>query len=545
MNNEDQLGLTDPTKLRIRYSFGEDSLPDEELEEEDILDELESEKIKSSQSKYLNQFKEQLIPNTEIHTEVFTSREEYTSSHLLSDNSYFNKNRGLGALQSYDIIITHGWDGNAYGPTSALFDAFELWYMVQWNTLPSDLGGLKIALLFPDCPGRQDQIKILDAIFNKYNIDVKMFRYLCQHIYFIDQPKEMILSKGITPYKNYSPSNIVFVDGKLPDVPLQADNIYLSLIGGLREEELIMASYNYLMLYIDKRILSVNEQYQKEGLGKDIKIARSTYPNTLIFDDIRRIDFSLFKKPLPKKKETNSTEKPKKKFLMYLTPKNRTPKWIKNDINTIKEIDDVLNSIPDAYINNIGLEVRAKQKELYQYFKESNKIPDTNPKNPKYNNFSEDQLEAIRNKGEIFGNGYTIDDVICQDPKAHLILVGLDSVTQEFESMLLARAFKKGINISTEVYLQKDLPIKNIHEKYDIYLFTPAYKWTSSRFIPEALNAGKKIIYTKMAIKSMYWNYPLLIRMNDAKNYLSFISEDDTFKKPKSKLARHLLGNWN
>ena len=531
----------------IKYSFGEDN------EEDDIDPEDEGQyqpHLPSEQNQNDNPMQNGDLPNTEC----YSSKPDYTSSHLLTDNTYFNKDKSLETLVDYDIIITHSWDGNHYGPVSAWYDAFELWFMVQYNTLPQDLGGKRIALLFPDCPSKRDIQRILDAIFDKYHIDYKMFRSLCQHIYFINQPKEIIMKLGKVPYQNgYIPSNIVFIDGKLPtEASIQSDNIFLSIMGNLREEELILTKYNFLLIYTDKRINTLNDMYQKSNLGKNIKIAREQYPNTIVFDDIRRIDFSIFKKRVSdikdeaKKDQVQEESTPKKRFLMYLTPKNRTPKWLKNDTETIKELDDILNALPDSALNKLGLEIRNNQKELYQDFNNFNKR--VHPKNSKESKtFNPDQLEAIRVKGTIEGNGYTVTDVISEDPKAHIILAGLnekDDSQVEFESILLARALTRGINISIEVYYQKDLPIVNIHSKYDYFIFTPAYKWTSSRFLPEAYWYDKKVIITKKALKSMHWNFPLNIRYNDAKNYLSFLAEDDVFKKPKSILARNLLDIW-
>jgi hypothetical protein len=146
--------------------------------------------------------------------------------------------------------------------------------------------------------------------------------------------------------------------------------------------------------------------------------------------------------------------------------------------------------------------------------------------------------------GEIYGNDYTEKDVVAEAPKAHFVIVGLTDEDRDFESALLARAITRGINISIEVYLEKELPIENIHSLYDTYMFTPATNWTTSRFIPEALYHSKELIITKQANKSMKWNIPLHIRYQDSIKYLMFLAEDDVFKYPKSKIAKNLLGNW-
>lgn len=454
---------------------------------------------------------------------------------LLTNSLYRNKVKTIDALLGYDIIITYSWNGLAQGPVSAWYDAFELWYMVQFNTLSTDLGGRKIALLFPDCPDQKTIHQIVLAITGKYHLNDNMYSNLCKHIYFINQPKELILSKGEIPYKNYSPSNVVFVDGKIPyNTKVQADNIYLQLLDNIKEEQLNNLNYNFLLIYLDKRIYQVNDDYRKEGYGKNLVIPREAYPNTLIFDDIRRINFNIFKK-FPEREDQEDNEFPKKKrFLIYVTPKNRKihsninkdePKW------SFKELDDIIDSIPSKYINPLGLIIRANQKEVYNRFKSKQ-------------GFTPDQKMLIQNVGEIFGNGYSEADVIAEDPKAHIVIVGLTDEDRDFESALLARAITRGINISIEVYLERDLPIENIHSIYDTYIFTPAINWTTSRFIPEARYYSKDIIVTKQAQKSMKWNLPLFIRYHDSDKYLMFLAEDDVFKKPKSKIAKNLLGNW-
>lgn len=472
------------------------------------------------------------------YNEDIPNDEESTQSNqhnLLTSNLYRHKNKNIQVLREYDIVITYSWNGLAQGPVSAWYDAFELWYMVQFNTLPTDLGGRKIALLFPDCPDNKTINQIVRAITDKYHLSNRIFNDLCKHIYFINQPKELILTKGEIPYKNYSPSNVVFVDGKIPyDTPIQADNIYLQLLDNIKEDQLNNINYNFLLIYLDKRIYLVNEHFHKEGYGKNLIIPRESYSNTLVFDDIRRINFGIFKK-FPEREPQPEDDFPKKKrFLIYVTPKNRKlhsntskgePKW------SLRELDDIIDSIPSKYINPLGLKIRANQKELYKRFKTKQ-------------GFTEDQKILIQNVGEIYGNGYNENDVISEDPKAHFVIVGLTNEDRDFESALLARAITRGINISIEVYLERDLPIENIHSIYDTYMFTPAVNWTTSRFIPEALYHSKEIIITKQADRSMKWNIPLLIRYQDSIKYLMFLAEDDVFKKPKSKIARNLLGNW-
>jgi hypothetical protein len=484
--------------------------------------------------------------NYTIQEEQVKTKINYSPGMVLDSLTYSMKNKNFHALLDYDYIITYSWDkydSNWYGAISAWYDVFELWNITSYNTLPSELGGKKIALLFPDCPSRATIYQILLAILSKYDLDEKMFKRFCQSIYFIHKPENFILTKGVIPYEKYSPSNLIFVDGKIPkDVSIVCDNIYLSIIDTLKEESLKKCKYNFLFVYMDKRIFDLSKDVKLYPAVREVTIARAEYPNTLIFDDIRRIDFSSFKKPentLQKKNEYNIEEPKKKRILLYMTERNKRHQ-IKEDSNnwTDHELDDILNSISQTYMNQLAIDIKNFQKELYDFYRESKKL------NKEKLEFSDEQLIAIKEKGTIFGNGFTIDDVISQSAKVHFIIVGLTDKNRNFETELIRRAMERGLNISTEVYLQKELPIIDIHSKYDIYLFTPMYKWCTSRFISEALFYKKGILLTKEAKNTLKWNIPLNIRYHDSVKYLMFLAEDDVFKRPKSLIAKHILGNW-
>lgn len=460
---------------------------------------------------------------------------------VLSSRIFQTNNRNpLETLKGFDTIITYGWTGINYGPVSAWYDAFELWFIIQYNNLPSDLGGKKTALLFPDCPDTKSKEQILKSIFYKYDITDKTFISLCKSIFFIDQPKELILSKGEVPYRLYSPSNLVFVDGVLPKVPLQADNLVIQTHGAITEESLKNKTYNFLLVYLDQRIYKLNKinKEKDKNLTRDLTIAREDYTTTLIFDDIRRVNFNSFR-TYPIREEIPNN---KKRFLLYITPKNRSIyKIFQNELNdstwSIQELDDILDTIPDSCLNNLGLMVKTKQKETYQYIKETNK-------RNLQKKMTQDQIELILNKKLIHSNGYTTSDVIMEDPKAHFILVGLNDDNRGFGEALLARALNRGINISTTCYTQKDLPIKDIHQEYDVYIFTPPNRWTTTRFLPEALYYHKKVILTNKAKDTMKWNIPMNLRWHDVSTHLMSVAEDDIFKHPKSKIANHLLNRW-
>ena len=462
------------------------------------------------------------------------TKKDYYPGMLLNSLVYLDKPKTIQALNNYDYIITHTWDinnDNWYGAISAWYDAFELWDLVSYNTLPSDLGGAKIALLFPDCPDKTSIYKILFAILSKYKINEKQFIRLCQDIYFIHKPKELIFGKGKLPYEKYSPSNLIFVDGKLPkDVNIICDNIYLSIIDNLKEEEFKTVDYNFLFIYRDKRIFDLSCDKKQYPFVREITIARSHLPNTLIFDDIRRINFNTFKEPEIKE------DSPKKRILLYMTEKNKRNQLLEDsDKWTDKELNDIIDTIPKNILNPLAIEIEQKQKELFNFYKDSLQ---------KKESFTKDQIIAIKEKGTIFGNGFNETDVISEESKIHFVIVGLTEKNRDFEEALIRRSMLRGINISTEIYLQNELPIPDIHSKYDWYMFTPMYKWCTSRFIPEALYHKKKILLTKEAKNTFKWNLPLNIRYHDSIKYLMFIGEDDVFKKPRSLIANHIIGNW-
>ena len=539
----------------ILKTLSDGYVQEQEQQDSDLMEEekLKYSTIEGESDKYYDPYDQYGMNNHwESNEKKIFQPEEYLA--VLESKLYRNKNKTIKALAKFDIVITYGWNNVHYGPVSAWYDAFELWYMVQSNTLPTDLGGKHIALLFPDCPNMESIIQILKSIFYKYVIDETIFTSLCKSIFFINQPDELILTIGLPPYvKHYEPSNLVFVDGVIPNVPIVADNLFIQTHSSVKEEDLSHCTYNYLLIYLDSRIYKLNNENAAAGLGKDLSIARVTKPNTIIYDDIKRINFNSFRKYIQEEPEKEllkdeNLPPPKKRFLLYITPKNRSIyKTFHYDTNSSKwsnqELDDILNAIPDSCLNNIAIQIKGKQKETYNYLIEFNKK--NGIKGIKGSKLTEEQLEIVKGKNEIFNNDITINDVIGEEPKAHFILIGLNDENRNFEDVLLARALTRGINISIETYTQKDLPIKDIHNMYDIYLFTPPTRWTTTRFLPEALYHQKKVILTDKAKDTLKWNIPMATRHSDSMNYLMSIAEDDIFRKPKAKIAKHLLNIWN
>lgn len=443
---------------------------------------------------------------------------------FLNHNRFITRSKDIEELKTFDIVITYSWDGNEYGPCSSWYDAYELWYMIKYNIPLEDFGGKRIALLFPDSPNKDAIIKILISIFNKYHITQTTYSWLLSSIFFIDNPKDLDIPN----------TNLVLVDGKIPkNCNIQTKDLYLQIVSSLKEESLKYCKYQNLRIYLDPRINQLIEHYkvtQNIEIRK-LETARNQLPNTFIFEDIRRINFNIFKRVFSKPKRDTNTSKVTR-FLLYVTPKNRG----KNSYD-IAELDDILNTLPDTVIGKVGLQVRKHQRDLWNYFRKD--TPQTN-KNPKFRNLTPEEIQAVAEKGTIFGNGYNENDVLNQEPKAKFIIVGLTEANREFESKLIARALIRGIFIATETITYKELPVLDIHTKYDYYIFTPAKDWTTSRFIPEAIYHKKKVLYTDNAEKQLKMNIPLAIRINDSENYLTYLAEDNIYSKPKSLIAKHL-----
>lgn len=465
------------------------------------------------------------LPSDTPETQVF----EPNPNSFLNHNRYLSRTKDTEELKSFDVVISYSWDGNQYGPCSSWYDAYELWYMVKYNVPLEDFGGKKVALLFPDCPNKEEIYKVLISLFNKYYITKTTWSWLLSSIFFIDNLKELDIPN----------TDLVFVDGKVPKYcKINTKDLYLQIVSSLKEESLLNCKYQNLKVFFDPRINQLINHYkatQKIDIRK-LDIARISEANTFLYEDIRRINFNLFKKTLPQKRDSN--DKKTKRFLLYVTPKNRG-----KTNYTIGELDDIIDALPDTVIGKIGLKVRNHQRELYLYFRKD--CPQTS-KSPKFRNLTPDEIQAVVAKGTIFGNGFTETDVLTQaihepQSKAKIIIVGLTPINRDFESKLIARALTRGIFIDTETITYQELPVLDIHTKYDYYIFTPAKDWTTSRFIPEAIYNKKKVLYTDNATKQLKMNIPLAIRINDSENYLTYLAEDDIYSKPKSLIAKLLI----
>ena len=460
------------------------------------------------------------LPN---HEEYFTPKVFSPNvKEFLNDNRYLARTRDIQELKTFHTIITYSWDGNEYGPCSSWYDAFELWYMIKFNIPLEDFGGKKIALLFPDSPTKESRETILLSIFNKYHLSKQNYARLMSSIFFIDNPTSLDLPD----------TDLVLVDGKIPkNIDINVKDLYLQLISSLKEESLKQCTYQKLKIYYDPRINQLIDHYkQTQNIEiRKLQIARNNEPNTFIYEDvIRRINFGIFKSNTQARQKSGQA-----RFLLYITPKNRGQVTY-----TPNELDDILNTLPDTVVGKIGLQVRKNQRELWSYFRKD--TPQTG-KSPKTRNLTPEEIQAVVEKGTIFGNGYNEADVIEQEPKAKFIIVGLTEANREFESMLIARALTRGIFIATETITYKELPVLDIHTKYDYYIFTPAKDWTTSRFIPEAIYHKKKVLYTDNAEKQLKVNIPLAIRINDSENYITYLAEDDIYLKPKSLIAKALI----
>lgn len=462
---------------------------------------------------------------------LYQYKEEDIKSFLKSNKQINNKENFKDLIKEYDICITHSWNGKTYGSSSNWYDIFEMWYISKRNSFPVDYNGKKIALLFPDCKFPEACLK---SILTKYTLTHKDIEQLKTDIFFINQPDELIIEN----------TDLVITDGKIPKSIIKCRILHLQIIATLKEESFSTIEYNKLKVYYDPRINQLIDHYKNtQGIEiRKLEIARINEPNTILIEDIRRINFNIFKPNKIVAPKTNpNNPKNKIRCLIYVTPRYRS---IINESETFEEIDDILDAIQENHLNKIAQRIKHAQRDLLKYYRDDfKKHNPTKSFSTNLSKLTDEQKMGLIEKGTIHGNGYTPNDVMEDriSSRVKLIIVGLNEENRNFESTILSRAINKGIYLDTEVYNQSDLPIEDIHTIYDNYIFTPARNWTISRFIPEAIYNKKKIIYTEKAQNQLKINIPLAIRINDSENYLSYLAEDDIYLKPKSKIIHHIL----
>jgi hypothetical protein len=462
---------------------------------------------------------------------LYQYKEEDIKLFLKSNKQINNRENFEKSIKDYDVCITHSWNGKNYGPSSNWYDIFEMWYISKRNSFPVDYNGKKIALLFPDCKFPEACLK---SILTKYILTNKDIEQLKTDMFFINQPEELIIEN----------TDLVITDGKIPKSMIKCKVLHLQIIATLKEESFKTIKYERLNVYYDPRNNQLIDHYKNTQCIeiRKLEIARIDEPNTFLIEDIRRINFNIFK---PNKIDSSrihkKSEKNKIRYLIYVTPRYRS---IINESENFEEIDDILDSIPENHLNKIAQRIKIAQKDLLKYYRDDfKKHNPTKSFSTNLSKLTDEQKLGLIEKGTIHGNGYTPNDIMEDgiSSRVKLIIVGLNEENRNFESTILSRAINKGIYLDTEVYNQGDLPIEDIHNIYDVYIFTPARNWTTSRFIPEAIYNKKKIIYTEKAQNQLKINIPLAIRINDSENYLSYLAEDDIYLKPKSKIIHNIL----
>lgn len=511
---------------------------------------------------------------------------DITKTNIFLENNKDYISEGLGFIDStvdIAIVCLYSEDKNSVGISSSIFEAFEIYQMIKINSLPYDLGGPKIRLIFTDYlvsdegfvtktnlgPNRNYGNEILKAIFIKYDGTKALLEEMQRDIIFLNRPKEIRIKKSQLPYQdqNYKPSNILIVDGPtdknnetLKRIQLEADNLHLPLSdqkGFSIELFNTKEDINFFCLYIDERIRPYIYNIYRDS------------PRIFIFNDIKRINFWFFRyKDLEARdsrynydrqtieKFKNGTLVPSenidftsrnlnyRRYLLYLTPNSRAIKKVKRSTETgeinetypIELLDDIIDSLRSTDLNNIAKKLKEEKIELQKILRGFGE-----PKEPKVNN--KDIIEAKK----LYTNSeYTLDDILAEKISVHFVIVGLDESNIDFREALQHRALMRGINSTCEVYTFNTLPIENIHSKYDVYIYTPTLKdWDASpRFIPEAIYYNKKIYFTKLARKESSKNIALKLRIEDTEKHFGFINEDDLWYFPKMQLTRNLLGYW-
>lgn len=479
------------------------------------------------------------------------------------------------------IVCMYSENKNNNGISSSIFEAFEIYQMLKINSLPPDLGGPVIKLIFTDYnvddenkrfgtktylgPNNNYGNEILKAIFIKYDGTKAILNSLQNDCIFLNRPSKITIKKNPLPYsENTIPSNLLIIDGptennikNLINMELVADNLHLPILDrigfGIELYNSKVEDVNFFCLYLDKRLKNYIYNLYLES------------PRVYLYDDIKRIAFGFFRhKDLSAKdhinnldrnvverlkKEPNTMEEYSTKnvnyrrYCLYLTPNSRAMNKVQGPDGKftypIEMLDDIIDSLRSTDLNPIAKKIKDERNQFIETVK-SYKTEETE--------FIKEAKEAKK----FFANtNYTLDDIFNDKISIHFVLIGLNENNRDFEEALLHRALLRGIYATSEVYSFNELPIENIHSKYDVYIYTPTNKdWDASpRFIPEAIYYGKKIYFTKLGKKEtknngLKGNYALLRRIEDTEKHFGFINEDDIYHFPKMQLTRNLLGYW-
>ena len=114
----------------------------------------------------------------------------------------------------------------------------------------------------------------------------------------------------------------------------------------------------------------------------------------------------------------------------------------------------------------------------------------------------------------------TIKDIIDAYPTGcDLLLIGTNHKDNIILQTLIVSLKKENSHINIEIIEEDNLPVKDFHNRFDTYLYTPTEKnWDcSSRLIRECQAYGKDIIFTKNSLKNIKDNHGLKYLVNKFK----------------------------
>lgn len=440
--------------------------------------------------------------------------------------------KNLSVYTDIDILITYSWneDINESSISNNLYNAYELYRVLKSNTLPVDLGGLKIKILIPEFnilgtktnlgPNENLGNEITKAIFTKYKGTKKDIYDLESDLIFSWHPSAIVLRKNQIPYnettvlkEKYIPSSIVFVDGKIPEKTLiQSDNLHLCLYShGFSKQDYIdlhqyqSIHYNFLCLYTDQRIKSLLNIYNNP--------IYTDQANILLYDDRPKICFELMEKNkldiLNESVHDINNKNIDSTYMVYL-PKGTRSSYTQNGSKDKDFLDGILDVIDFKHLNPIAKEIQIEinskikeqrlqkrkllkekfledEKELQKTIKDSTltrsekKIARVAAKesikecfNESLQQIDSNIIEEI-NQNYIEEFGYKTEDILNElgNNSPTILIVGLNDSNRNFEASLLRRALQRGIALNIKVYLQKELPIANLFNEFGTYIYTP------------------------------------------------------------------------
>ena len=378
-----------------------------------------------------------------------------TTPELSLDKESINKRRfqKISISQPEDIVITYSWSAISHGICGHNFEAYEM----LASFMAKNINDGKIKYLIPDT----DEVgKIVDqAIKDKYTPE--SYNTLSEHI-IVGKPTFL------------TAKTVILCDGCLPTKGIiKAFTLILILCSKESWWAKNIKSYvgNRLEIWYDERL-----DYDIDKIVSEIKLSRPDMEIKLRSTYTKLLNFSIYKKPVPIQQNDKSIN-----FLVYATGNCRDIYLAdtKYQSDSLKEIKDIISMYPNEENKKINLLVlgwnpnyNLDEKFYYQKHKDQKMF--------------EDRRQASIMAEDL--SGYFSDN--------H------NNVYQECEVTIVPEC---------------DLPIQNILNQFDVYIYTPTEKnWDcSSRLIPECKHFDKELILTPTTKKFLSGNSGLRTRILD------------------------------